>query len=137
MQLSYRKYFVKVWVAVAIPVLIAVGIRNFIIGHYLAGLIFLGMTVIHVGLFSYMRRSQFQSRENRVYEYFLFAQFILFGILLVYKIGFEGNLSRMPWAYLFVVAAFFSLGGFRGLLWAITLLIALLSADFLLAPTNK
>jgi len=136
-QLSYRKYFVKAWVVVAIPVVFALGIRNFIIGHYLAGLIFLSITVIHVGLFSYMRRSQFQSRENRVYEYFLFALFILFGFLLVYKIGFEGNLSCIPWAYLFVGAVFFGLGGFRGLLWVIILLIALISADFLFGANEQ
>ena len=137
MQLSYRNYFVKAWVAVAIPVVFALGIRNFIIGQYLAGLILLSMTVIQVGLFFYMRRSQFQSRENRVYEYFIFALFILFGFLLVYKIGFEGNLSRIPWAYLFVVAVFFGLGGVRGLLWVIILLIALLSADFLFGANEQ
>jgi two-component system cell cycle sensor histidine kinase/response regulator CckA len=115
---------------VALPVLIVFGIRNFILGRYLVGMILLSMTVILVSLFFYVRRSQFQSRENLVYEYLLTAMFILFGFFIVYLIGIEGSWSRIPWAFIFPVMVFFGLGANRALLWVIVLIIALISTDF-------
>jgi len=136
-ELSYRRYLIRVCMVVALPVLIVFGIRNFILGRYLVGLILLSMTVILVSLFFYVRRSQLQSRENLVYEYLLTALFILFGFFIVYLIGFEGNWSRIPWAYIFPVMVFFGLGANRALLWVIVLLIALISADFLFGANEQ
>jgi PAS domain S-box-containing protein len=121
---------------VALPALIAFGVRDIIDGRYLVGLILLSMTVILVSLFFYVRRPQFESTENLVYEYFLTALFILFGFYIVYSIGFEGDLSRIPWAYIFPVIAFFALGALRALLWVIILLFALVSMDFLFAANE-
>ncbi|MEJ2286913.1 MAG: PAS domain S-box protein, partial [Desulfobacterales bacterium] len=53
-----------------------------------------------------------------------------------YSIGYEGDLSRIPWAYLFPVIVFFGLGAFKALLWVIILLIALISTDFLFAANE-
>ena len=122
---------------VALPGLIVFGIRNFIHGRYLVGLILLSMTVILVSLFFYVRRSQLQSRENLVYEYLLTALFILFGFFIVYLVGFEGKWSRIPWAYIFPAMVFFGLGANRALLWVIVLLIALISADFLFGANEQ
>jgi len=130
-ELSYRRYLVRVCAVVAIPGLIAFGIRDFIIGRYFVGLVLLSMTVILVSLFFYVRKSQLQPKENIVYEFLLTALFILFGFFIVYSIGFEGNLNRIPWAYIFPVIVFFGLGANRGLLWVIILLVALISTDFL------
>ncbi len=130
-ELSYRRYLVKVCMAVALPALIAFGVRDLIIGRYFIGLILLSMIVILVGLFFYVRRPQFKSRENLLYEYFLTALFILFGFFLVYSIGFEGDLSRIPWAYVFPVIVFFALGALRALLWVIILLLALVCLNIL------
>ncbi|MEE4265900.1 MAG: PAS domain S-box protein, partial [Desulfobacteraceae bacterium] len=130
-ELSYRRYLVRVCAVVAIPGLIAFGIRDFIIGRYFVGLVLLSMTVLLVSLFFYVRKSQLQPRENIVYEFLLTALFILFGFFIVYSIGFEGNLNRIPWAYIFPVIVFFGLGANRGLLWVIILLIALISTDLL------
>ena len=137
LELSYRRYLVKICAGVAIPGLIAFGIRDFIIGRYFIGLILLSMMVILVSLFFYIRRSQLQSRENLVYEYLLTALFILFGFFIVYSIGFEGDLSRIPWAYIFPVIVFFGLGAYRALLWVIILLIALISTDFFFGANEQ
>ena len=136
MELSYRRYLVKVSMVVVLPALIAFGVRDIIDGRYLVGLILLSMTVILVSLFFYVRRPQFKSKESLVYEYFLTALFILFGFYIVYSIGFEGDLSRIPWAYVFPVIAFFALGALRALLWVIVLLFALVSMDFLFAANE-
>ncbi len=136
LEVSYRRYLVKVCTLVGIPGLIVFGIREFIRGQYFVALILLSMMVILVSLFFYISRSQLQTRENLVNEYVLTALYILFGFFIVYSIGFKGNLNHVPWAYLFPVILFFGLGAFRALLWVIILLIALISADFLFAASE-
>jgi PAS domain S-box-containing protein len=135
-ELSYRRYLIKVCMVVTLPALIAFGVRDFIIGRYFIGLILLSMVVILVGLFLYVRKPQTKSKENLIYEFFLTALFILFGLYLVYAIGFEGDLSRIPWAYAFLVIAFFALGALRAFLGVMILFLALLLMDFLFAA-NK
>ena len=130
-ELNYRRYLVKVCMVVALPTLVGFGIRDFTIGRYLVGSILLSMIVILVSLFFYVRRPQFKSKENLAYEFFLTALFVLFGFFIIYSIGFEGDLSRIPWAYVFPVIVFFALGAFRALLWVTILLFALVSTDFL------
>ena len=97
-ELSYRRYLLKVCMVVAIPALIAFGVRDIMVGRYFIALILSSMVVILVGLFLYVRKQQIKSRENRIYEFFLTALFILYGLYLAYAIGFEGDLSRIPWA---------------------------------------
>jgi PAS domain S-box-containing protein len=135
-ELSYRRYLIKVCMVVTLPALIAFGVRDFIIGRYFIGLILLSMVVILVGLFLYVRKPQTKSKENLIYEFFLTALFILFGLYLVYAIGFEGDLSRIPWAYAFLVIAFFALGALRAFWGVMILFLALLLMDFLFAA-NK
>jgi len=136
-ELSYRRYLVKVCVVAVLPVLIAFGIHDFIIGRYLVGFILLSSTVILVSLFFYFRQPQLKSRGNIVYEFSFTALFILFGFYIVYSIGFEGDLSRIPWAFVFPVIVFFALGAFRALLWVIIFLIALITTDFFFAANEQ
>lgn len=130
-ELSYRRYLLKVCMVVAIPALIGFGVRDVMVGKYFIALILLSMVVIQVGLFLYVRKQQIKSRENRIYEFFITTLFILYGLYLVYAIGFQGDLSRIPWAYVFPVILFFALGALRAFLWVFILLLALLSMDFL------
>ena len=135
-ELNYRRYLLKVLMVVALPALTVFGIRNFILERYFIGLILLSMVVILVGLFFYIRKPQIKSRENLIYESFLTVLFILYGLFLVYRIGYDGDLGRIPWAYVFPVIVFFALGALRAFLWVIILLLALFSMDFLFAA-NK
>ena len=135
-ELNYRRYLIKVLMVVALPTLIAFSIRVFLLEKYFVGLILSSMVVILVGLFFYVRKPRIESRENLIYESFLTVLFILYGLFLVYRIGYDGDLSRIPWAYVFPVIVFFALGTLRAFLWVIILLLALLSMDFLFAA-NK
>jgi PAS domain S-box-containing protein len=135
-ELSYRRYLINVCMVVALPTLIAFGVRDLIIGRYFIGLILSSMVVILVGLFLYIRKPQVKTKENLIYDFFLTVLFILFGSYLVYAIGIGGDLSRIPWAFAFPVIVFFALGAVRAFLWVIILLLALLSTDILFAA-NK
>ena len=132
-EVSYRRYLVKVCMVVAFPALIAFGVRDFIVGRYFIGLLLSALVVILVGLFVYIRRPQIKSKENRVYEFFLTVLIFLFGLYLAYAIGYEGDMGRIPWAYVFPVIVFFALGTVKAFGWVIILLFALLSLDFLYA----
>jgi len=121
---------------VALPALIVFTIRDFYIGRFLVGFTLLTMILILASLFFLIRKPQFKSKENLFYQYFLTALFILFGFYLVYSIGFEGDLSRIPWAYVFPVMVFFALGASRAMLWVILLLASLLSLDFYLSSNE-
>jgi len=121
---------------VALPALIVFTIRDFYIGRLLVGFTLLTMILILASLFFLIRKPQFKSKENLFYQYFLTALFILFGFYLVYSIGFEGDLSRIPWAYVFPVMVFFALGASRAMLWVILLLASLLSLDFYLSSNE-
>jgi len=121
---------------VALPALIVFTIRDFYIGRLLVGFTLLTMILILASLFFLIRKPQFKSKENLFYQYFLTALFILFGFYLVYSIGFEGDLSRIPWAYVFPVMVFFALGASRAMLWVIVLLASLLSLDFYLSSNE-
>ncbi len=136
MELSYRRYLVRVCMVVALPALIVFTIRDFYIGRLLVGFTLLTMILILASLFFLIRKPQFKSKENLFYQYFLTALFILFGFYLVYSIGFEGDLSRIPWAYVFPVMVFFALGASRAMLWVILLLASLLSLDFYLSSNE-
>ena len=137
MELDYRRYQIKVCMALTLPALIAFGIKNFIVGRYLTGLLCLSMTVILVSLFFYARRSHLPSWANLVYDCLFTTLFILFGFFIVYTVGFEGYWSRIPWVYLFPVMVFFGLGANRAFLLVTVLLIALISVDFLFGASEQ
>ena len=69
-ELSYRRYLIKVCMVVALPTLIAFGVRDFIIGRYFIGLILSSMVVILVGIFLYIRKPQIKIKKNLIYDFF-------------------------------------------------------------------
>jgi hypothetical protein len=107
MELNYQRYLVKVCMLIGIPVLGYFMIYDFIIGRYFVAIVLILMFVIILGLFLIINKPDYQAKESRLYTYFLNTLFILFGFFLAYTIGIEGNLSRMPWAFLFTVLVFF------------------------------
>ena len=124
-ELNYQKYLVNVFMLIGLPVLGYFMIYDFIIGRYFVGFIIVLMLLVIFCLFVIINKSAYQTK-NRIYSYFLNSLFILFGLFLAYSIGVEGNVSRMPWAFLFAVLMFFALGTTRALIFASVLFLGLL-----------
>jgi PAS domain S-box-containing protein len=88
------------------------------------------MFTLLVWLFAAINKPGYESKESLIYSYFLNVLFILFGFFIAYTVGIEGNLSRMPWVFIFTVLVFFALGAARALLLVSILFCALLVLEF-------
>jgi PAS domain-containing protein len=126
MELNNQKYLVNVSMLVGLPVLAIFMVYDFIIGRYLIATVLVLMFVLLLCLFVAINKPGYKAKENLLYPYFLKALFVLFGFFIAYTVGIEGNLSRMPWAFLFTVLVFFALGAARALIWISVLFCALL-----------
>ena len=126
MELNNQKYLVNVSMLVGLPVLAIFMVYDFIIGRYLIGTALVLMFVLLLCLFVAINKSGYKTKESQLYPYFLNSLFLLFGFFIAYTVGVEGNLSRMPWAFLFTVMVFFALGAVRALIWISVLFCVLL-----------
>ena len=126
MELHYQKYLVKVSMLIGLPVLGTFMIYDFIIGRYLVGTILVLMFGLLLGLFVAINKPGYKTKESKIYPYFINIIFALFGFFIAYTVGIEGNLSRMPWAFIFTVLVFFALGTIRALIWVSVLFCSLL-----------
>jgi PAS domain S-box-containing protein len=133
MELNYQRYLVKVSMLIGLPVLGYFMIYDIIIGRYFVALVLIAMFVGILGLFVIINKPDYQAKESQIYTYFLNTQFILFGLFLAYTIGIEGNLSRMPWAFLFTVMVFFALGATRALIWVSIVFFTLLTLELMVS----
>jgi PAS domain S-box-containing protein len=133
MELYYQRYLVKVCLLIGLPVLGYFTVYDFIIGRYLVAFVLLLMLVILLGLFVIINKPDYRTKESQIYNYFLNTLFILFAFFLAYTIGIEGNLSRMPWAFLFTVMVFFALGAARALIWASIVFFTMLSLELIIS----
>ena len=135
-ELSYQRYLVKVCMIVGLPALCFFMIHDIFTGNYLVGFILLFMFLIICGLFFLTRNPNYKAKENQIYQYFFTALFILFGIFLIYSIGLKGDLSRIPWSYLFPVIVFFALGAGRAMIW-VSILYSFLLVFGLIFPSSE
>lgn len=136
METSYQKYLVKVCMLIGIPVLGCFMIYDFITGRYLVGLVLVLMFLILLSLFMITKKPGYNAKEAQIFKYFITAFFILFGLFLVYTIGVEGKISRMPWAFLFAVLIFFALGATKGIIGTSVLYLILLLFELNPTPEN-
>ena len=126
MESRYQKYLVRVCLLIGIPVLGYFMIYDFIIGRYLVAFVLASMFLILLGLFLITQKPKYKARETQNYKYYITCFFILFGFYLTYSIGFEGNIDRMPWAFLFAILVFFAFGATKGIIWTSVLYVILL-----------
>ena len=126
MEIKNQKYLVNVSMLVGLPVLGIFMVYDLIIGRYLIGAVLVLMFVLLLCLFVAINKSGYKTKESWIYPYFLNSLFLLFGFFIAYTVGVEGNLSRMPWAFLFTVMVFFALGAARALIWISVLFCVLL-----------
>ncbi|MGD2187057.1 MAG: PAS domain S-box protein [Desulfobacterales bacterium] len=126
MELNYQKYLIKVFMIVGLPILGIFMIHDFLTGKYLVALVLFLIFSLITGLFFIINKPSYKVKKGPIFRYFFTIVFILFGIYLAYSIGFQGDFSRIPWAYLFPVMVFFALGAVRALIWVSILYCGLL-----------
>ena len=112
-ELNYQRYLVKVFMIVALPILGIFMIHDFLTGRYLVAMVLFIIFSLITGLFFIINKPSYKVKKGLVFRYFATIVFILFGFYLAYSIGVQGDLSKIPWAYLFPVLVFFALGAAR------------------------
>lgn len=135
-EANYQKYLVKVCLLIGIPVLVGFIVYDYIIGRYFVGFVLTFMLLILLSLFMITKKTEYKEKEAQIYKYFISAFFILFGLFLVYTIGMEGKISRIPWVFLFAVLVFFALGATKGLIWTSIVYVILLLLTLNAPPEN-
>jgi PAS domain S-box-containing protein len=95
------------------------------------------MFVLLVGLFVVINKSGYKAKESHLYSYFVNSLFVLYAFFLAYTIGIEGNLSRMPWAFLFTVMVFFALGATRALIWVSVVFFSMLILELMISGNDR
>ncbi|MGD2270040.1 MAG: PAS domain-containing protein, partial [Desulfobacterales bacterium] len=136
-ELSYRRYLVKVILVLSLPILVGFAVYDIFVQRYLVATILLLMSFIIIFLYFLVKKPIHKAKADLFYRYFFTFFFILLGIYLAYTIGFEGKLSRIPWAYLFPVVVFFALGEMKALIWATLLYAALLFFGIQFSTTEQ
>ena len=124
-ELLYRRYLVKVIMALSLPILVGFTVYDIFIQRYVPAVILFLMLSVILFLGYLVRKPILKAKEDLFYRYFFTFLFILLGLYLAYTIGYEGKLSRIPWAYLFPVLIFFALGEKKALLW-VSILVAVM-----------
>jgi PAS domain S-box-containing protein len=137
MELNNQKYLVNVSMLVGLPVLGIFMVYDFIIGRYLIGAVLLLMFVLLLCLIVAINKPGYKAKKNPLYPYFLKALFLLFGFFIAYTVGMEGNLSRMPWVFLFTVLVFFAMGAARALVWVSVLFCVLLALELYVSGNER
>ena len=135
--LNYQRCLVKVCMLVGIPVLGYFMIYDFIVGRYLVALVLVAMFVLILGLFVIINKPSYKAKESHIYSYFVNSLFVLYAFFLAYTIGIEGNLSRMPWAFLFTVLVFFALGAKRALIWVSVVFFTMLILELIISGNDR
>ncbi len=120
-ELSYRRYLVRVIMVLSLPIIVGFTVYDIFIQRYFPAVILSSMFLVLLFLNYLVKKPVQKSKEDLYYRYFFIFFFMLLGLYLSYTIGYEGKLSRIPWAYLFPVVVFFALGEKKALLWVILL----------------
>jgi PAS domain S-box-containing protein len=136
MEANYQRYLVKVCMLVGLPVLGYFMIYDFIIGRYLVGSVLALMFFILLYLFFILKKPAYETPKKHFYTYFITVFFGLFGLFLIYTIGFESQISRMPWAFLYAVCIFFAFGATKGVIWTSVLFLILILMTFNSTPES-
>jgi uncharacterized membrane protein YccC len=95
------------------------------------------MFVLLLCLFVAINKPGYKTKDSQIYPYFLNSLFLLFGFFITYTVGIEGNLSRIPWTFVFTVLVFFALGAARALIWVLALFSALLILEFFVSGSES
>jgi len=136
-ELNNQQYLIKVCKMIGLPALGIFTAYDLMIGRYLVGIILMLMFFILLGLFVVINKPGYRTKESQVYPYFVNTLFALFGFFIAYTIGVEGNLSRMPWAFLYTVLVFFALGAGRALIWVSVLFCTLLLLELYVGGNER
>ena len=86
-ELSYRRYLVKVVMFLTMPILVGFTIYDIFIGRYLPAAMLISMLTLILFLQYIVKKPGHKAKEDLYYRYFFTTLFFVFGLYLAYTIG--------------------------------------------------
>ncbi len=111
----YRSILKVISMAVA-PVVIAFTIYDLFAGRYLVGGILIIMLVINLGAILFSQRKIEPQTEYHIYRISFTMLIAVFSVYLLFAIGYEAGLKKLPWVYIFPVFTFVVIGQNKALI---------------------
>ncbi|MBI9085861.1 MAG: response regulator [Desulfobacterales bacterium] len=121
-----KGYLSRILFLSAFPLLGYYAIREFMAGSTPVLSLVLAMLLAAVIAHVLLKRAGHQNSTGRIVTWLAHIFLFCFSVLLVYRIGFSANTSRLPWLFVFAAATFFLTRPRTGLLWCLSLLATLL-----------
>jgi diguanylate cyclase (GGDEF)-like protein/PAS domain S-box-containing protein len=117
LMIYHKRSVVKIGLFIGMPLVCALAINNFVKGNHLVALLDCTMFLILV-LLGFVTTGRIDEKSRyRIYPV-LFRLFIAtVGIVVLYEIGFQSKFSRIEWAYIYPLLAFFAVGLKEGVIW--------------------
>ena len=133
-DLNHHRITFKIMLSIGLPLLSYLAVADLFMGRYFMAAVAFATNISMVAVFLSARKPKDPQKEYKVYINFFRGFIILLLAYLIYAIGIESNLSRIPWSYIFPVLAFFGLGRKEGAVWTSILLLVM---AYLLFYTNS
>ncbi len=133
-ELDDTRYLVKSLLFLALPLLIYFAADDLLTGRWVIGGLLSLMTLALVTAFLFTLKTRDKGKERRIHLIGLSAFSALLGLVSIYTFGVEGQVNRLPWAYLFVALVLVAFEIRWGLLWAGAFLALLVGSIFHFAP---
>jgi len=117
LRMDWKRSVVRVSIYLGIPVLSGMAIHNLRLGRLFVGMLDSTMLLIVILFALAIRGRMSEEVEYRVFSILARLFGAVAGIALLYEVGFQSNLSRMPWCYIYPLLVFFVAGGKEGIVW--------------------
>jgi PAS domain S-box-containing protein len=132
-DLSRKKYILKMMLWLASPLLLFFAVYRAASGEYITSATLFLMIAVLGGTWFWARRIQEKERQITYYSFALISFITLIGFLIIFMFITAGGVSRLTWSYIFVVLAFLTfnlkLAYFISAAFLCTLLILLMGFD--------
>jgi len=120
------RYILKVFIAIALPVLTCMVVYNLLIGQRVEAALLCSMAFLLLGSYFAMHKfrdhPQAQEKLYRIYQNPIRGFLLIFLAYIIYVAGWKSGLDRVQWSYIFPIVAFLCLSRKEGVFWALLFL---------------
>lgn len=130
-EFQNKRFLVRTLFTIAVPVVTVIIIIDLLKGRYLVGLCLAIILLVQMFALYYSHKGINARREYSMYINTLTVVNIMVGLICLYTIGIRAEMSRLPWAYLYVVLVISTYQFKSNLIWTSIFLILLLVVIFM------
>jgi len=122
-EISGLQYVLRGVFVIALPVLILFTVYNIVIDHLMEAAIVLVMGMLLLISHFIVNKPGFTElalkKQYNIYQNIFRGFLLLFLIYIIYTVGYQKEITKIQWSYIFPLLIFFSLGRRQAYLWAL------------------